>query len=132
MKIAVMMRAMDQNSGLKSYVEGLMEALLRIDERNSYLLLYRDPKTLGRFGGRGNVHELLVKAPHKLLWDQVAVPYVAWREHADIIFNPKFSVPLVDGAPVLRAVRRRIQQGHATVVLPESFAAVPDVEFHPG
>jgi glycosyltransferase involved in cell wall biosynthesis len=100
MKIAVMMRAMDQDSGFRYFVEGLVDSMLRIDRRNSYLLLYRDSRFLGRFSSRENAREIFLEAPHKFLWDQVAVPYAAWREHADIIFNPKFSVPLLSHCPV--------------------------------
>ena len=57
MKIAIMMRAMDQDSGFRAYVEGLIDALLRLDHTNAYLLLYRTPKWLGRFAAAGNVHE---------------------------------------------------------------------------
>lgn len=100
MKIAVMMRPIDQDSGFRAHTEALIDNMLRIDSQNSYLLLYRQPKYFGRFGSYPNVKELRLKAPHKLLWDQVAVPYAAWKERADIIFNPKFSVPLISHCPV--------------------------------
>lgn len=100
MNIAVMMRAIDQDSGFRALVEGLVDAMLRIDRKNSYVLLYRTPEWLGRFANYANAKELHVHAPHKLLWDQVVVPYRAWRESADIIFNPKFTVPLVSHCPV--------------------------------
>lgn len=105
MKIAVMMRAIDQDSGFHAYVDGLVDALLRIDSENLYLLLHRTPKWLGRFGAFPNAREILVRAPHKLLWDQVAVPYRAWQEGADVIFNPKFSVPLVSPCPVVMGLQ---------------------------
>jgi glycosyltransferase involved in cell wall biosynthesis len=100
MKVAVMMRAFDQDSGFRAYIENLFDELLRLDSTNHYLLLYRTPRWLGRFARYPNVEERLVTAPHKLLWDQVAVPWQAWRAHADLIFNPKFSVPLVSHCPV--------------------------------
>lgn len=100
MKIAIMMRAIDQDSGLGVYAQSLVDSMLRMDRDNSYLLLYRSTKWLGRFSSFGNAKELLLKAPHKLIWDQVAVPYRAWKEGADIIYNPKFSVPLVSHCPV--------------------------------
>ncbi len=105
MKIAVMMRAIDQDSGFRVYVDGLLDALLRIDDENTYLLLYRTPKWFGRFGSFPNAREILLRAPHKFLWDQVAVPYRAWREGADVIFNPKFSVPLVSHCPVVMGLQ---------------------------
>src|SRR5262249_27192936 len=38
---------------------------------------------------------------HKLLWDQIVVPWRAGKGDADVIFNPKFSVPLVSTCPVV-------------------------------
>lgn len=101
MKIAIMMRAMDQNSGHQAIIMGLVEHMLKIDTRNEYLLLYRTEKFIGRFQEYENTTEKLISAPHKIFWDQVAVPYHAWKEKADIIFNPKFSVPLVTSCPVV-------------------------------
>lgn len=100
MNIVVMMRAMDQDSGLRFYTESLVENMLQVDARNTYLLFYRNEKYLGRFSAYGNAREILIKGPNKMFWDQVAVPYRAWRENADIIFNPKFSVPLFSHCPV--------------------------------
>lgn len=100
MKFAIMMRAMDQDSGFRSIVEGLVENMLRVDQENSYLLLYRTDKWFGRFAAAPNVKELLLPPSQKLIWDQWQVPRAARREGADIIFNPKFSVPLVSHCPV--------------------------------
>jgi hypothetical protein len=98
--IAVMLRAMDQDSGFRAYIEGLIDTMLAMDGKNSYLLFYRTPKWFGRFSSRKNAREILLPAPHKFAWDQVAVPYRAWKEGAAIIFNPKFSVPLISSCPV--------------------------------
>ena len=92
---------MDQDSGHQAIIMGLVENMLRCDQNNSYLLLYRTDKFLGRFSEFTNAQEKLITAPHKFLWDQVAVPYHAWREKADIIYNPKFSVPLISHCPVV-------------------------------
>lgn len=100
MKIAVMMRSMDQRSGFQAYTESLVESLLNIDGSHSYLLLYRNNEFYGRFSDYPNVKEVLIKARNKLVWDQVAVPYVSWKEGANVIFNPKFSVPLISHCPV--------------------------------
>lgn len=105
MKIAIMMRSMDQDSGFRAYTETLVQSMLENDEQNSYLLLYRTPKYLGRFSGYPRVEETLLKAPHKLLWDQAAVPFAAWRAQADVIFNPKFSVPLISPCLVVMGLQ---------------------------
>ena len=80
MKIAVMMRAIDQDSGFSVYTERLLDMLLRIDRENSYLLFYKTPKWLGHFAIYDNAKEVLLRAPHKLAWDQVVVPYRAWKD----------------------------------------------------
>ncbi len=103
-----MMRAMDQDSGFRAYVEGLVENMLAVDSENTYLLLYRTKKFFGRFSAYNNVKEVLLSAPHKFVWDQVAVPYRARKEGADIIFNPKFSVPLVSHCPVAMGLQEPV------------------------
>lgn len=95
-----MMRAIGQPTGFRTYVEGLVEALLRIDRRNRYLLIHRQPEFVGRFAAYENAEEILVRPSAKLLWDQFAVPWAAWRRGADIIYNPKFTVPLLSPVPV--------------------------------
>jgi hypothetical protein len=105
MKIAIMMRSIDQDSGFRVYVEGLVESLLRFEDEHTYLLLYRTPKWLGRFASFPKAKEILVRAPHKFFWDQVAVPYRSWKERADVIFHPKFSVPFVAHCPVVMGLQ---------------------------
>jgi glycosyltransferase involved in cell wall biosynthesis len=100
MKIAIMMRPMDHNSGFRAYTEALVENMLQIDQESSYVLLYREAKWLGRFSGYTNAKEVLLGTSHKLFWDQVLVPYIAWKQRADVIFNPKFSIPLISHCPV--------------------------------
>lgn len=94
------MRAIDQPSGWQAFVEGLLEKILQIDQENQYVLLYRTKKWYGRFKSHGNAKEILIKAPHKFLWDQVAVPLKAWKEKVDLIHNLKFSIPLISHCPV--------------------------------
>lgn len=101
MKVAIMMRAMDQDSGHHAIIEGLVENLLKIEDETEYLLLYRTDKYYGRFSAYPKAQEQLIYAPHKFLWDQCAVPYHAWKEKADLIFNPKFSVPLISHCQVV-------------------------------
>ncbi len=100
MKIVIMMRAMDQDSGFRGYVENLVEKLLEVASDDEFLLFYRTDKWFGRFAHFPNAHEILLRPKTKLLWDQIAVPIQAWREGAHVIFNPKFSIPLISHCPV--------------------------------
>lgn len=100
MKIAIMMRAMEQDNSFRAIIEGLVETMLKLNKDHTYLLFYRTDKWLGRFSAFSNAKEIVLRAPHKLLWDQIAVPYRAWTEKADVIYNPKFSVPLISSCSV--------------------------------
>lgn len=105
MRLAVMMRAIDQGGGLHIYTRRLVEAMLEAAPEHQFFLYFRTDEWLGHFAGYDNATERLVRAPHKLFWDQAAVPYRAWRDDADIIFNPKFSVPLVSPCKVAMSLR---------------------------
>jgi glycosyltransferase involved in cell wall biosynthesis len=95
MRIGIMLRSLDEHGGIGVYTRYLTEELLDLDRENQYVLLYRNPAHIGRFARYGNVVERIVKAPNKGLWDQVAIPYACWKEKLDVIFHPKFTVPLL-------------------------------------
>jgi glycosyltransferase involved in cell wall biosynthesis len=106
MKIGIMMRAIDQDSGFHLYLDGLVKTFLKLEIPDvSFLLLYRTTKYLGRFSTYKNATEILIKAPHKILWDQLVVPYTAWKYKTDVIFNPKFTVPLISHCPVVMGLQ---------------------------
>jgi glycosyltransferase involved in cell wall biosynthesis len=105
MKVGVMMRSMDQDSGFRTITEGTVEHMIKLGVDDAFLLMYRTDKWLGRFASYPNVKEVLLKAPHLLLWDQVAVPWCAWREKADVVFNPKFSIPLISPCPAVMGLQ---------------------------
>ena len=67
---------------------------MKLNQPNKYILLYRRSDQAGRYSSYPNVTELVCRAPSKLWWDQVTVPYIARAEKLDVIFNPKLSVPL--------------------------------------
>jgi glycosyltransferase involved in cell wall biosynthesis len=104
MRIGVMLRSLDENGGIGIYTRGILEELLEQDQRNEYVLLYRNRRNLGRYGGLPNVAERWVRAPHKFVWDQVAVPLACRRERLDVLFHPKFTVPLLAPCPSVMVV----------------------------
>lgn len=101
MRIAVMLRTLDEKGGVGVYSRNLIETLLEIDRDNEYLLLYRNPSHVGLHGHRRNVTELVLPAHNKALWDQWAVPRACRRHKADLILHPKFTVPLLAGRPTV-------------------------------
>jgi glycosyltransferase involved in cell wall biosynthesis len=100
-RIGVMLRGVAEYDGAGVYIRQLMNALLRIDDRNEYVLLYAHESQRGLFGRQPNVREVVVRAPGRLLWDQVAVPAAAHRERLDVLFHHKFSVPIVAPCPTV-------------------------------
>jgi len=105
MKVAIMMRTMDKDSGFRAMTGSMTAAMVRQAPEVSYLLIYKTPKWLGEFAAFPNVKEVLVEMKSNFLWDQVAVPKVAWRERADVIYNTKFFVPFLSPCPVTMGVQ---------------------------
>jgi glycosyltransferase involved in cell wall biosynthesis len=95
LRIGVMLRALDEKGGVGVYTDNVLRELLEIDRRNHYVLFYRTPGNLGRYAHLENVTETVVRAPGKALWDQVAIPWACWRQKVDLVFHPKFTVPLL-------------------------------------
>ena len=104
MRIGIMLRCIDETGGIGVYARNIARKLLEIDKKNEYVLLYRTDKYFGRFADYPNARELLVRAPTKLIWDQVAIPYRAAREEVDLLFHPKFTVPFMTAARTVMVV----------------------------
>ncbi len=96
-----MLRAIDEYDGAGVYIRKLLDALLELDRTNQYVLLYARPEQAGRYPQHANVREVVVGAPGKLLWDQVAVPLAARRLGLDVLFHHKFSIPVVAPCPTV-------------------------------
>ena len=95
MRIGLMLRSLDEKGGVGVYTRYLTEELLDLDQYNQYVLFYRNPSHLGRFAGYKNATEQVVIAPNKACWDQIAIPYACWKAKLDVLFHPKFTVPLM-------------------------------------
>ena len=95
MKIAVMLRTLDEQQGVGVYARNLLSALLEEDKTNEYLFLYASAVQLGSFGKHANLKERLLTSKGRFFWDQVSVPKQLWQERVDLVFNTKFSVPLL-------------------------------------
>jgi glycosyltransferase involved in cell wall biosynthesis len=121
LRIGFMLRGIDEYDGAGVYIRKLLDALLELDRTNHYVLFYATNAQRGRYGHLPNVREVVVRAPGKLLWDQVAVPLAAWRERLDVLFHHKFSIPLL--APCRTIVQQR---GTEYWTFPEYYATIGD------
>jgi glycosyltransferase involved in cell wall biosynthesis len=101
LRIGIMLRGVEEYDGAGVYIRQLLEALLEIDSTNQYILFLSDEGQGRRYANRPNVRNIVARAPGKLLWDQVAVPAAAWREHLDVLFHHKFSIPAIAPCPTV-------------------------------
>jgi glycosyltransferase involved in cell wall biosynthesis len=100
-RIAVMLRTLDEQGGISVYSANLVESLLEAGSGHRFLLLYRSARHIGRFGARGDVEERVLPGRSKALWDQVAVPRACRGHGVDAILHPKFTVPLAGSIPAV-------------------------------
>lgn len=89
-----MMRSADEVGGISVYARNIVEELLKIDQVNQYILFYKTDKHLGRYKAFSNCEEIFLPGGSKAIWDQIKIPRAAKKENVDLIFNPKFTVPL--------------------------------------
>ena len=102
MKIAIMLRHLDEHGGgVMEYTRRLLEQFFTGFDHHQYFLLYRTSTHVGSFGEFENVHEIILDSPSKPTWDQIAVPRYLEKEKPDIVFNPKYSFPLLTSVPGL-------------------------------
>ena len=97
--IGVMARALDQGDGLGLYCRQLLQHLLTLDTRTRYVIFLTGEQARGTFKEFANAREHVIPSRSKLVWDQLLVPLAAHRMNVDLLFNPKFSLPLLSGIP---------------------------------
>jgi glycosyltransferase involved in cell wall biosynthesis len=117
MKIAVMLRTLEVDQGISIYSINLMKSVLKLDRENEYLFLYANQSRVGMFGSFPNLREEVLPSKSKFIWDQFSVPRAAKKFGADIIFNTKFSVPLLS-----RAKSMLVLHGSEWYVHPEFYS----------
>lgn len=101
MKIAIDASTLSTQGGPRAYLQGLLEALLRLDQENSYLLIYNDPEHLGCFP---TAQELVLqgKSPMARLWrEHVLLPNLCRKEQVNLLHCPKSAVPFFSPCPVV-------------------------------
>jgi glycosyltransferase involved in cell wall biosynthesis len=89
-----MLRSIDEKGGVGVYTRNIVKELLQLDKNNEYTLFYANPANLGLFSDHAKVREVWVKGGNKAAWDQIFIPHACRMEKIDVIFHPKFTVPL--------------------------------------
>ncbi len=102
MKIGIMLRHITQHGGgVLVYTKNLLPELLALNSSHEFVFIYNDPSLLGTYSDNPQVREVAVGGQSALLWDQIAVARLAHREKFDVLFNPKYSVPLLTDCPTV-------------------------------
>lgn len=114
--IGVMARILDQEDGLGIYAHRLLREILPLDPETRYLILLMTAKSRDLFRDCSNAEPHVLPASSKLYWDQITVTMAARRLGADLIFNPKFSIPLLSRRPCIF-----VQQGSDWYVNPANY-----------
>jgi O-antigen biosynthesis alpha-1,2-mannosyltransferase len=100
MRIGIMLRHFDQHrGGVKNYTNYLLNELFSLNSSHEFVLIYNNSKFAGAYKHFSNVREIAVNISSRLLWDQIGVPLVQKKEKIDIIYNPKYSIPLNVNCP---------------------------------
>ena len=95
MRIGIMLRHYDQHmGGVRVYTRKLLQALLELHTGHEFVFLYRNPALVGTHAADPQVEEVALRARSFLGWDQIAVPAAIRRHGIDLLFNPKYSIPL--------------------------------------
>ena len=103
-RVGIMMRSADEVGGISVYARNIVDELLKLDKKNQYVLFYKSDKHFGRYSEYHNCEEILIEGKNKAVWDQVLIPRAIKKEKIDLIFNPKFTVPLFTSAKKVMAV----------------------------
>jgi glycosyltransferase involved in cell wall biosynthesis len=100
MRIGVMLRHYEQHGGgVRVYTRELLKHLLSCPGGHDYVFFYNNPALIGTYRQHPNVVEVSVPGRSVLWWDQVGLPRELRRHGIDVLFNPKYSVPLTGTYP---------------------------------
>lgn len=98
-RVGVMGRCLQQPDGLGIFANELLRRMFELDAGSRYVLLVEDPRAAERFRGYAHVEVHVLPGRNRLWWDQVQVARAARRLGLDVLFNPKFSLPLFSRVP---------------------------------
>ncbi len=111
-RIAIDASTISTQGGPRTYVLGLLDALLKIDRENEYIVFYNDPCHLGRFPKAREI-VLQGKSPLSRLWrEYLLLPWVCAREKVDLLHCPKSAIPFYSPCPVVVTLHDLIPLRH--------------------
>jgi glycosyltransferase involved in cell wall biosynthesis len=95
MRIGIMLRHYDQHGGgVRVYTHQILRAMLDLDSSHQFVFLYKNPALIGTYKSDPQVTEVVLPGKNILRWDQVEVPKAVRQHQIDVLYNPKYSIPI--------------------------------------
>lgn len=87
-----------ENTGIGRYTMNLVKELIKIDSKNSYVILLRK-NYFNQLNFPSNWKKVLVDFRHYTLAEQIKLPSVIKKENPDLVHFPHFNVPVFYHGP---------------------------------
>ena len=100
MRIGIMLRHYDQHGGgVRVYTHRTLRAMLDLRTAHEFVFLYNNPELVGTYAADTEVTEVALPGENILWWDQIEVPRAIKKHRIDVLYNPKYSLPLRASCP---------------------------------
>jgi glycosyltransferase involved in cell wall biosynthesis len=96
MRIGIMLRHYDQHGGgVRVYTHQILHAMLALQSSHEFVFLYKNPELIGTYKDDPQVTEVVLPGKNILRWDQLEVPKAVNKHRIDVLYNPKYSIPIL-------------------------------------
>lgn len=90
MKIGIAARGLDGQGGPKQYIESLLSALTKVNEKHELYYFYNSLDFIGKYP---EANEIVLESSSKLFWDYYLIPKAVKDYGIDVILFPKNVLP---------------------------------------
>ena len=112
MRIAIDASTISTQGGPRTYVLGLIDALLAIDRENDYLVFYNDSCHMGRFPRAKEIVLQGKSSLARLCREHLLLPLACRRERIDVLHCPKSAIPFRSPCPTVVTLHDLIPLRH--------------------
>jgi glycosyltransferase involved in cell wall biosynthesis len=95
MRIGIMLRAYEEKGGVGVYARNVTRHLLEHGGQHEFFLYFCNPDSVGAYSEYANATARFVPGKGKFVWDQLMMTRMFRRDRLDVLFHPKFTVPLL-------------------------------------
>lgn len=94
MRIGIMLRAYEEKGGVGVYARNVTRHLLEHGGQHEFFLFFCNPDSVAAYSEYANATARYVPGKNKFVWDQLMMPRMFRQDRLDVLFHPKFTVPL--------------------------------------